>query len=229
MNSFGTSKRERSNYILRFLSGNQKQQLISLMKDEYTEKFTDYNWTLNQRLDNNYDESTNFGLTISFNNVLHKKQYRKYFKMFCEKEISAENINCWELIERYKTETIIEKRIKIAKEIYQNYIARDSEYELNISESLAEKLYEKIYSTSSLPVNFFDELQSIIFKIMTDTYSRFIQSDIFQQMINNTVFIDEDDFEAQEKKVITLEKNKKTPQGSKLKGKLASLLNFKNQ
>ncbi len=77
--------------------------------------------------------------------ILLNDTKRAYFRKFCQKEQSMENIGFWEEVERrYKCQSDPARRIPIAEDIYRNFLVADGRYSLNINRKMAEKVKRKL-------------------------------------------------------------------------------------
>jgi Leucine-rich repeat (LRR) protein len=86
--------------------------------------------------------------------ILYNESKRAYFRKFCQKEQSSENIGFWEEVERrYKCQSDPKKRIAIAEDIYKNFLTTESRYSLNINRKMSERVQRKLSSFNGNTTN----------------------------------------------------------------------------
>lgn len=109
---------------------------------------------------------------------------RNYFMDFCQQEFSLENPNLW-LDIQYFNASPSNQRNNIAGRIADTYLRSGSPMQVNISNTLRREFLNRIDNPSiQITKEFFEELQLSIENNMLDTFSRFIHSDKFQQMMS---------------------------------------------
>lgn len=113
---------------------------------------------------------------------------RKYFKMFCAKEFSMENVLFWEIATKYKETTDLKKRIALAEEIFNSFLNEDSSLTINTSKFLinnTEINYKKQRKQGLCEPTLFEEIRKDVqFGVMKDTYFRFDKGPLYQEMLN---------------------------------------------
>jgi Leucine-rich repeat (LRR) protein len=135
---------------------------------------------------------------------------RAYFKLFCERERSSENICFWEEVElRYKRVQDGYQRYAFARQIYDTFIdIYEAPYQLNIDQKLVTDIETQLdsyshldsmlddttkdtaYKRMSLAVpshTFFDVVTNAVERIMLDTAQRFQKSDLYEMMEKDTL------------------------------------------
>eukprot|EP01080_Neovahlkampfia_damariscottae_P009040 gene9040-1137_t len=133
---------------------------------------------------NNEDQTKDNVLSLS--GCLKNPHQRKYFKLFLKKERAEENVIFIEEVEKMKSLTSVEARIKKANEIISTFMDRCSILEINISEQLIRdvmnhvKLGEKYRNLTS---DVFEIIvEDIKLNILTDPWKRFLDSDLKEEM-----------------------------------------------
>jgi hypothetical protein len=127
-------------------------------------------------------------INFEFEQIILNPKYRVYFKAFCEKEFSTENILAWEHILRYRSLEDPTERFHKAIEIFNLYLSLDAPKMININrrpcDQIAEildfernRLFEDPSLTPMLDVNLFEEVEKSLSTTMVDTYSRFKKED----------------------------------------------------
>lgn len=102
---------------------------------------------------------------------LEDKRGREIFYEFAKAEYSLENVLCYEDIKRYDLEMDNVVKKQIAKEIYDTYLAINSQLEINCPRSSCEKVFEKM-STGEVSKNLFVGIEQQLIINLSDTFSR---------------------------------------------------------
>jgi hypothetical protein len=114
--------------------------------------------------------------------VLKNQQYFKYFKLYATNEFSVENVIFFEEVELYR-KMKEDERIEHAEKMIETFLSADSIYELNTSKKLVDLM--KIEKEKECGEELFDPiLKDVKMSNLSDTFGRFIISDLFQEMLN---------------------------------------------
>eukprot|EP01080_Neovahlkampfia_damariscottae_P005242 gene5242-8853_t len=113
---------------------------------------------------------------ITVKDCLENPKYLKYFKSYAASEYSSENIIFYEESTKYLSIEKFEAREIRAKFIYETFLTREGEYEINTNAKLINEVKQKI-SEKDFPKELFskiwDDLYSSVFR---DIYLRFVHS-----------------------------------------------------
>jgi hypothetical protein len=119
---------------------------------------------------------------ILFEDVISDDDLLKYFKVHCAKEYNLENILFIEDVNIFKKESDKNSKLLLFKKIFENYIFTNSINEINISQKQRTDITNK-YEQNICTNNIFD---NIIFELINsslmDSFSRFTQTTIFNDM-----------------------------------------------
>ncbi|MBN3302280.1 RGS4 protein, partial [Amia calva] len=105
------------------------------------------------------------------------------FTTFLKSEFSEENIEFWASCEEYKRTMSQTKRAAKAKKIYEQYVAVESEKEVNLDSSTREETKRNLEDPTA---SSFDEAQRKIFLLMEkDSYRRFLKSKTYRDLLQH--------------------------------------------
>jgi hypothetical protein len=180
---FGKYNEDKLNFIKSYLTPNQLDQINKIKEqgpDSLEIQFSKHDFTLNQK---GMDQAL-VDVNFEFEQIISNPKYRVYFKAFCEKEFSTENILAWEHILRYRSLEDPTERFHKAIEIFNLYLSLDAPKMININrrpcDQIAEildfernRLFEDPSLTPTLEINLFEEVEKSLSTTMVDTYSRF--------------------------------------------------------
>lgn len=106
-----------------------------------------------------------------------------FFKAFLNKQYCSEILSCWLEIEGFR---YLESSVEVGNKatyIFQQYIAAESPRQVNVNESLRDKVQEEL---SRPKKSMFDEVQAEAFNLMvTDSYTKFIGSAFYAAYLEN--------------------------------------------
>ncbi|XP_043555754.1 regulator of G-protein signaling 21-like [Chiloscyllium plagiosum] len=120
----------------------------------------------------------------SLDNLLAHKYGLIAFKSFLKSEYNDENIEFWLACEEYKKIKSPAKQASKAKKIFANFVEPMSPKEINLDyytkEAITQNLHHPTYTC-------FEAAQKKIYSLMENNgYNRFLQSDIYQNVLNNS-------------------------------------------
>uniref|UniRef100_UPI00398F89F2 regulator of G-protein signaling 2-like n=1 Tax=Pristiophorus japonicus TaxID=55135 RepID=UPI00398F89F2 len=120
----------------------------------------------------------------SLDNLLAHKYGLVAFKTFLKSEYNDENIEFWLACEDYKKIKSPAKQASKAKKIVSNFIEPMSPKEVNLDyytkDTITKNLQKPTFSS-------FETAQKKIYGLMENNcYTRFLQSDIYQNILNNS-------------------------------------------
>jgi len=128
--------------------------------------------------------SSNLGIkTVLRNNILFEA-----FEIFCQKEMSTENIRLWSEIESFKNIESIEERKIHAKRLRKEYLSINGRYTINIDQHLKDNVAQKLNDDSNDLHSIFNPIQFELEIIMSDTFKRFKESAEFFEGLNSSEF-----------------------------------------
>lgn len=135
---------------------------------------------------------------LSFDQVMNNDCYRDFLRMFAMHECSFENVIFWERCQIFKRVTSLEERFSMAIEIYETFIEKNSELQLNIAQWAIDKIKEKLFIKDGENVNtlknrvfiplksdLFDEVETIILSCICDIFYRFVVSELYKGMVED--------------------------------------------
>lgn len=124
-----------------------------------------------------------------FYEFLENDQKKKIFRHFCKHEWSYENFSSYEEIQKYKNIKDEENRKKIAVQIYELYFnGKNSELEVNIPISKSNDIKEKM-KNNQFKEDLFDQALISVFENLTDTYSRFMLTPLFERVMEKEILL----------------------------------------
>ncbi|KAL9648624.1 hypothetical protein ABK040_016256 [Willaertia magna] len=150
--------------------------------------------TLQNQNNNNNNESSSSGGKITFEQVLQTPHHREYFIKHCQLEYSTENIEFWmEVKLKYKFLLSKQHRLKLAKQLFDEYVSLNASKALNIDKKAIQAVKNRIEKAESSDINnneddlenLFDSIVTHIISVMLDSFRRFQLSNLFQEMTNN--------------------------------------------
>ncbi|XP_051529570.1 regulator of G-protein signaling 7-like [Myxocyprinus asiaticus] len=117
---------------------------------------------------------------FGFNEVLKDPVGREQFLKFLESEFSSENLRFWLAVQELKKRPIHEVPSRV-QEIWEEFLAPGAPSAINVDS----KSYEKTTRNVKDPGRYaFEDAQEHIYKLMkSDSYSRFIRSSAYQEML----------------------------------------------
>uniref|UniRef100_A0A8C7KAJ5 Regulator of G protein signaling 7 n=1 Tax=Oncorhynchus kisutch TaxID=8019 RepID=A0A8C7KAJ5_ONCKI len=117
---------------------------------------------------------------FGINEVLKDQVGREQFLKFLESEFSSENLRFWLAVQEVKKRPIREVPTRV-QEIWQEFLASGAPSAINVDS----KSYDKTTQNVKDPGRYaFEDAQDHIFKLMkSDSYSRFIRSSAYQELL----------------------------------------------
>ncbi len=138
---------------------------------------------------------------LALEEVMNNECYRDYLKIFSSLECSLENLFFWEMCQKYKRIENEMERFQRAMEMYETFIAPESQFQLNVYQHALDKLARTLKVDSSvdttkvnladaknfvkLSQNVFDEINELVLLCICDIYSRFVVSELYKGMIED--------------------------------------------
>eukprot|EP01080_Neovahlkampfia_damariscottae_P000806 gene806-9056_t len=123
--------------------------------------------------------------------LLQNEKLHLLFKSFVESEFSLENLFLYQDISEYKLSVEPWERISIAIDIFEKYLnGESSELEANIAGHRIKKVQKKIQN-QNFSDDLFDAVLDEVKANLSDTYSRFIVSDEYNEYKENEKLIGE--------------------------------------
>ena len=109
----------------------------------------------------------------------------KYFKIYASREYSVENVIFFEEVSIFKTLNENKKEIR-AKEMGKIFFEPDSIHEINTSKSLISIVLQDIQDGKICEYLFDIVLRDVIQNNLSDTFQRFVISDLYVEMKKKT-------------------------------------------
>ncbi|KAJ6656224.1 hypothetical protein lerEdw1_004014, partial [Lerista edwardsae] len=120
----------------------------------------------------------------SFEKLMATKHGPLIYKSYLRTEYSDENIEFWLACEKYKKIVSQKKRLSVAQKLFMEYIQPQAPKEINIDSSTRDDIITNIQEPAQ---SCFDEAQKIVYMHMErDSYPRFLQSEIYQNITLST-------------------------------------------
>jgi hypothetical protein len=117
---------------------------------------------------------------LSMYEVLKDDSCRKFLKSFATREYSVENIIFYEEVKKFQKMNQ-EERKKTSKLMVDFFFDPDSIYEINTTKKMKDDVELNVEES---PVELFDEiLKDIVMNTISNTYDRFIFSDLYKEMV----------------------------------------------
>lgn len=162
--------------LLDILSLSENIHVLSSKKLNNTKKVID-----------NFEEIYKMEKKFGLMDVLNDSFKRKYFKIYCAKEFSMENILFWEIVMKFKETKELKKRYLLADEIFNSFLNDDSALNINTSKILINKTmvnYQKQKNKGICEPDLFDEIRKDVqFGVMKDTFFRFERTPLYKEML----------------------------------------------
>jgi hypothetical protein len=108
--------------------------------------------------------------------------FRRYFKVYCTRELSVESLLFYECVVEYK-KLDMDRRLQVIPKIYDLFFARNSIYELNVTNKIVNECTEKL-ETDGATDDLFDELVIQVIMNLRDAFKRFQRSAIYIEAKN---------------------------------------------
>ncbi|XP_014040951.1 regulator of G-protein signaling 7, partial [Salmo salar] len=117
---------------------------------------------------------------FGINEVLKDPVGREQFLKFLESEFSSENLRFWLAVQEVKKRPIREVPTRV-QEIWQEFLAPGAPSAINVDS----KSYDKTTQNVKDPGRYaFEDAQEHIYKLMkSDSYSRFLRSNFYQELL----------------------------------------------
>ncbi|XP_030062771.1 regulator of G-protein signaling 13 [Microcaecilia unicolor] len=118
----------------------------------------------------------------SLQNLMATKYGPVVYRAYLRSEYSDENIEFWFACENYTKIRSQWKRISRAKKLFKMYIQPNSPREINIDSPIREAIVKNLQAPTE---DCFAEAQQIVYRHMErDSYPRFLESNIYQNLKN---------------------------------------------
>lgn len=117
---------------------------------------------------------------IDLDYVLTNPTARRFFKVYCSKEFSIENILFLEHVEKYEK---AKDRKSLAKSIIKSFLTENAVNELNVNSGIKEKIKERFSKEGAVQDLFLEIIQELKYSVIRDTFIRFSQSKLFDEMV----------------------------------------------
>jgi hypothetical protein len=105
-------------------------------------------------------------------NILNHSEGYFLVLEFARNEYSAENVACWDDIQKYKAEPDNNRKRKIAMSIYATYMMQTSPSEINLPVGTLKAVKDKL-DTGIPTKSLFNECENQLLANISDTFSRF--------------------------------------------------------
>jgi hypothetical protein len=145
----------------------------------FSNAFEDYD-SLIQLIKKNDNITEKLG-EFSYDEMFDNLNYYEEFKKFLKKEFSFENALFFEDSLKFEKEKIDRK--SLYEEIFLKFFHIDSEFEINISNKMKLEISTRAVSENYPPNLFTDIRKELKYGIMFDSYTRFVRTNEFFQMI----------------------------------------------
>jgi len=117
--------------------------------------------------------------------LLRNQTGQEAFAKFLKSEYSGENLTFWLHTRRYKSAPVSRHRV-IARAIYERHISDECQEPVNLPQADRRKIARSLESEEPLTRFLFDDAAEHIFRLMkADSYKRFLNSAIYQEMLDN--------------------------------------------
>jgi len=191
---YGSNEEAILKYASKYLESDacSKINLLKQTEDGITIQYH-YNTSLN--IHSNYSLDGNREVKLELTEVISNPKLLPYFESHCENEHSTENIHFFTRVESYKQIADPTMRLEEARKIFDEFLTLHSEKELNISQKyikdvqkelqLCEAASDKVGDDDPKIIgsDLFSPIQVLIETLMIDTYSRFLSSKLYNQVV----------------------------------------------
>jgi hypothetical protein len=120
--------------------------------------------------------------------VLRMPVLRDGLLEFSKKEFSDESVLLLISIHEYKNSTGVDRRKKQAQQMYQTYIAHNSDREVNLDSSMRERLHHRLLGHDSdcyiayAGIDIFEEIETAVGVAVGDIFMRYTTSPLFKTL-----------------------------------------------
>lgn len=116
--------------------------------------------------------------------IMNHIELKELFLQFSKNEWSAENVILWENLQNFKKIVDPVKKVQFVKYIYNDFIAANSTFEVNILESTKDQIYEDI-ERNNIHEEIFGQIEIEIYMNLMDILQRFKESNNYQLFVTN--------------------------------------------
>lgn len=116
---------------------------------------------------------------------INDEQLQSLFRDYLESEFSVENLICYNDIQKYKRETVVANKEKLAQDIYSNYFnGSDSTLEVNVDQRSCEIIKKRLdeglnKAFVELENSLFDPCEKTVKTNLYDSFSRFVTTSAY--------------------------------------------------
>lgn len=119
--------------------------------------------------------------------VLEHKLASTFLKQYCVREWSTENILFLEQVREFKKLKNQEDKLKYSNIIYDTFLSNNASLELNTNKRKKDEVLERIKKSNNdsmvqISSEIFNDVEGDIHELMIDTWTRFVESDLFPKM-----------------------------------------------
>lgn len=104
--------------------------------------------------------------------LLKSESGNEAFNAFLTKKFTQHHLTFWWEVEKFKEETDEEKKLEIAKFMYDTYIKVGTKNQVNIYTPLRDKIQKTICENGSPEQNVFDEAQKVVWDMFKGNFYR---------------------------------------------------------
>lgn len=120
-------------------------------------------------------------IEMTISTIFSDGELKNMFKMYCTKERSPEGYEFLDQLEKFKKTKSEHKRYTKAKEIFNNFIIKDSPLELNLTKEIIQQVEKNLTCPfpgldPSVPTTFFSEVERQVAFNLQDILMRFINT-----------------------------------------------------
>lgn len=141
----------------------------------------------------------------TFKEIIQNRFSLNYYEKFLVKKCCEENIEFYNLVQEFKSivrekklekneTTYLDEIYEKAKHIYTQYIKENSKKELNLEHEMKESfknIFESDKKDFVLNVRLFDKIEKRIYNLMESTFSKFLKSTEYKQLVDQLKWIDQ--------------------------------------
>ena len=122
---------------------------------------------------------------LAVEQILGDKVNLKYFKQFCVKELSVENLLFWLEVTDYQTIEAPEYRRFQARKVVRKYIAPGAPMSISVKDAARKEVSEEAQKTEGAPErSLFDKLAGeVLLSMKLDIMPRFVESDLYHELV----------------------------------------------
>jgi hypothetical protein len=140
---------------------------------------------ITRKIMNSEPDNTNMTRTEQMKKVLTYPKFRDIFEIYCHSELSTENIKAYHDLQKYANTKDEDEKRDLARLMYYKYVQPNAVMEVNMPQHVRVKIrnvIEKLSDVDIVPDKLYFDFECEVVINLTDTFSRFMLSDMYRRM-----------------------------------------------